>query len=92
MNNTITYNITDVRTNLFEIINMVYYQNKVIKIIKNNRPMATIIKDTVPDMPKKSIMDFAGCLTSDEDYRISKKVVRDSRRVINSRATPIHKI
>ena len=91
MNNTIVYNITDLRTNLFEIINLVYYQNKIIKIMKNNRPMATIAKDISPAKPKKSILDFAGCLTDKEDYRIMKKAVRDLRKG-KERATPIHKL
>ncbi len=84
MSNIITYSATAARADLFEILNMVHYENKEVRILKNNRPMARIVRESCVSSPKKTVVDdfysLAGSL-SDKDAENMLKTIKKAKKL-----------
>lgn len=76
MTNIVDYTATDARANLFEILNSVYFGEKEVRIIKNNKPMVRIIKEVSNLEKNKDPFELCGQLSKSEadkmEYEIEK--------------------
>ncbi len=67
------YTATEAREKLFEILNLVYYGNSDVIIMKNKKPMVRIVKEkNLPD--KNSVFSLAGAMKVEDADRMEKTV------------------
>lgn len=78
---------TNARTNLFEIINKVYFGGEEIVITKNDKPVVRISKEDEAER-KGHLMNLAGSLSPEEADTI-KSTIKELKR-LPARKTPSH--
>ena len=79
MTNKYIYTATEAREKLFEILNVVYYGNTDIIIMKNKKPMVRIIKEKKLS-GKASLLSLAGTMKEEDAARI-QKTIRELKKI-----------
>lgn len=74
MTNIVDYTATDARANLFEILNSVYFGDKEVRIIKNNKPMVRITKEVSNLEKNKDPFELCGLLSVNEAKNMEKEI------------------